>query len=146
MYKIGTRIFSQEFGYRAEIIAHDDPRVLKTYKDWSENERKRYIWAFFDKGGVNGWPIATFDKYFEVETIDHKIERLQKELQEAILERDMIKVGDVRRDPTSSLTATVKLVDDEFVFYTYVGTHFDGSSASASTKENFLKYYSERVI
>lgn len=148
MFNVGTRIFSQTFEYGAEIIAHDDPRVLKTYEDWSENERKKYVWASLDKGGINGWPISTFDKYFEVETIDRKIERLQKELQEAILERDTIKVGDVRRDPSSGFTATVKLVEDEFVFYTYVGTNFDGpiASASASPKEHFLRFYSERVI
>jgi hypothetical protein len=136
---IGARVTHANFG-AGTIVASDDCEVIKKHFDRSQDWRDEYFWVKFDDGYINGWSDTRHISY--IPTPQEKVEAARKVLAEAEAELAASlapKAGDRYRSAFSGITATVKFVDDNVVYYEFVSNGY--TDYSGRNIESFLKTY-----
>lgn len=126
--KPGTRIIDTRSSCRTGIIlAHTDCKIVNKYPEgtpagWNEKSRAQYTWVEFNDGGINGWRnlpyyISQVEKILKEKRDDllAQVAEITAQIEEAARP----KAGDKYQSDKNNLTATVKFVDDEAVYYSY---------------------------
>lgn len=149
--KPGTRIIDTRSSCRTGIVlAHTDCKIVNKYPEgtdarWNEKARAEYTWVEFSNGGINGWTDLPY--YLQAEkTLEDKVEEARQALADAEAELEASrtpKAGD--RWVNGEFTATVKFVDENFVFYTYTTVRSNNPVPAGRRLKSFLRNYTKQI-
>ena len=135
---LGDRVcsISRGSGY---VISAQSSDASNRYPFMSPNERQNYVWVKFDNGDVDGWHVQLPDGFPREINLEDKVRQAEEALAAAkaeLAESRTPKVGE--KWVSGDFTATVKLVEDGFVFYTYVGKRLPQLKGTVRSIANFV--------
>lgn len=140
---LGDRVYLIQRG-AGYIVSAQSSYAMNRYPHLTPNERQNRVWVKFDNGAVDGWYGELPEGFTREIDLEDKVRQAEEALAIAkaeLAESRPPKAG--QKWVQGDFTATVKLVEDGFVFYTYVSKRLTQPNANVRTLAYFVDNYTK---